>query len=61
MVVGCGDRYYRNIPRLWTLVLLVKTSWGQEKNSGSEVGNVMGSGLFVVCFRWEELSIWAEM
>ena len=61
MVGWCGDEYYRNIPRPCPLVLLVKTSWGQEEKSGGEVGKVMGSGLLVVCFRGEKLNIWAEM
>ena len=60
-MVGCGDSYHRNIPRLRPLVLLVKTSWGQDTKSGGEVGKVMGSGMLVVCFRGEKLSIWAEM
>ena len=56
-----GDSYYRNIPRLRPLVLLVKSSLGQETKSGGEVGKVMGSGMLVVCFRGEKLSIWAEI
>lgn len=59
--MGCGDRHYRNIPSPCPLVLLVKTKWGQESASGSEVGKMMGNGLLVVCCIGEKLSIWAEM